>query len=215
MEVRWVSLNDYKAVSPVMRETELYHHGILGMKWGVRRYQNSDGSYTAAGKIRYGGGSRIGTGRTNMHRAYEREYNLPENIRERENYKRTQKEIQDRLQADRDKKRSRHAQASNYSEQQRTRDRKIYGKGAEKRINKRMLEGESIQSARHNEVIRKGRVDTAKKIGKTAAKGALVVGGSIAVTKYLKKQGFNTYQVDQLASTVINMGRHFINQILR
>lgn len=33
---------------------ELYHHGTKGMKWGVRRYQNPDGSLTAAGKRRYG-----------------------------------------------------------------------------------------------------------------------------------------------------------------
>ena len=31
----------------------LIHHGILGMKWGVRRYQNKDGSLTSAGKKRY------------------------------------------------------------------------------------------------------------------------------------------------------------------
>ena len=32
---------------------DLQHHGILGMHWGVRRYQNKDGSYTSAGKRRY------------------------------------------------------------------------------------------------------------------------------------------------------------------
>lgn len=31
----------------------LSHHGILGQKWGVRRYQNADGSLTNAGKRRY------------------------------------------------------------------------------------------------------------------------------------------------------------------
>ena len=31
---------------------ELYHHGIKGMKWGVRRYQNEDGTLTNAGKKR-------------------------------------------------------------------------------------------------------------------------------------------------------------------
>lgn len=36
-------------------DTYLAHHGIKGMKWGVRRYQNSDGSLTLAGKKRYDG----------------------------------------------------------------------------------------------------------------------------------------------------------------
>lgn len=34
--------------------TELYHHGIKGQKWGIRRYQNPDGSLTAEGQKRYG-----------------------------------------------------------------------------------------------------------------------------------------------------------------
>lgn len=34
-------------------KNELYHHGILGQKWGVRRFQNKDGSLTNAGKRRY------------------------------------------------------------------------------------------------------------------------------------------------------------------
>lgn len=37
---------------------ELYHHGIKGQKWGVRNYQNPDGSLTSAGRERYGESSR-------------------------------------------------------------------------------------------------------------------------------------------------------------
>jgi len=33
----------------------LCHYGVLGMKWGVRRFQNKDGSLTSEGRLRYGG----------------------------------------------------------------------------------------------------------------------------------------------------------------
>ena len=45
------SNNDYR--------NYLVHHGVKGMKWGVRRYQNADGSLTSAGKAR---AKRDGTG---------------------------------------------------------------------------------------------------------------------------------------------------------
>lgn len=47
----------------------LEHHGILGMKWGVRRYQNEDGSLTAEGERRYretGYGERLGLTKMNQ-----------------------------------------------------------------------------------------------------------------------------------------------------
>ena len=40
-------------------DDELYHHGIIGQRWGHRRYQNEDGSWTQEGRERYGeGGAR-------------------------------------------------------------------------------------------------------------------------------------------------------------
>lgn len=40
-------MNDY------LKTKELYHWGIKGQKWGVRRYQNEDGTLTESGRARY------------------------------------------------------------------------------------------------------------------------------------------------------------------
>ena len=45
------SMNDWREYQ---YEEYLAHHGIKGQKWGVRRFQNKDGSLNAAGKKRYG-----------------------------------------------------------------------------------------------------------------------------------------------------------------
>ena len=47
--------NWYSGVMNSRYSRELYHHGIKGQKWGVRRFQNADGSLTNAGRERYYG----------------------------------------------------------------------------------------------------------------------------------------------------------------
>lgn len=47
----------YYGITESPYSEELYHHGIKGQKWGVRRFQNPDGTRTEAGKERYNKGS--------------------------------------------------------------------------------------------------------------------------------------------------------------
>lgn len=56
------------------KHSDLAHFGIKNMKWGQRRYQNTDGSLTPAGKIRYGHPKAQQIKRYGEYRGYENEY---------------------------------------------------------------------------------------------------------------------------------------------
>ena len=58
------------------------HHGILGMKWGVRRYQNKDGSLTSAGKKKYGTVKNFRSVQTAKKTAAEQKQNYKQFVKE-------------------------------------------------------------------------------------------------------------------------------------
>ena len=75
-----------------IRESDLAHHGIKGQKWGQRRFQNEDGTWTAAGKERYGDGESTGSGsgsvrsfKGNLHRALAANYGLNAKVHSKSN----------------------------------------------------------------------------------------------------------------------------------
>ena len=65
----------------------LIHHGVKGMKWGIRHYQNKDGSLTAEGRVRYSKSSS----NKNIKAAFDKYQKGITEIEKRENnkYKRT------------------------------------------------------------------------------------------------------------------------------
>lgn len=68
--------SEYYGVQSLPLEGYLQHHGIKGQKWGIRRFQNSDGSLTEAGKKRYltSDGNLNSKGRKEKAKAYNRAY---------------------------------------------------------------------------------------------------------------------------------------------
>ena len=72
-----------------MLEVELYHHGIKGQKWGLRRFQNKDGSLKPAGEGRYDDGLR-GRARRKAAKSYDyRQGESYKNLSNSEKRKRT------------------------------------------------------------------------------------------------------------------------------
>ena len=68
-----------------MNEEYLQHHGILGMKWGIRRYQNPDGTLTAEGKRRKSKGKEYSDDYWNAHDKKDLKYMSDKELQQRIN----------------------------------------------------------------------------------------------------------------------------------
>ena len=99
-----------------MDADELYHHGIKGMKWGVRRFQRKDGSLTSAGKKRYLDDPSVTSSKAKMesdrakqrlaNAEYNKAYNKASYIPTKSNRQALNKAYADKIKADSEYRRS-------------------------------------------------------------------------------------------------------------
>lgn len=113
-------------------------------------------------------------------------------------------------------RRKRNEYNKNYTDKQRKQDRAVYGRGAERRINRRMNEGYGVRGARAYEADRKERKDrrkaTARRVGK-AVTGAAVSVGSAYVMDQIFNNGQNTKRVMDFSKKAVNAGVDFVNRV--
>lgn len=102
---------------------ELYHHGVKGMKWGVRRFQRKDGSLTSAGKKRYLDDPSVKSSKAKMesdrakqrlaNAEYNKAYNKASYIPTKSNRQALNKAYADKIKADSEYRRSKFDYSTN------------------------------------------------------------------------------------------------------
>ena len=168
---------------------ELYHHGIKGMKWGVRRYQNEDGSLTPAGRDRYGAG-------TNSAHAKVKALKLAR--------KASRKKLLDDEFRDMEKVEKNYKRGQSLSDKDIERERKIenaYGKKWDDNEKKYRQQIKDVKNSPEYKAERNAKI-------KKAMIGAAVVGG-VALAAY---GSYKTYNIVKDYRSGIKLGKDLMAQ---
>lgn len=196
-------MSEYYAV---VRSGSLSHHGIKGQKWGVRRFQNEDGSLTAEGKQRYltsvvrFSDKRVAKAEAKYNKAREAYDADPTNRRAMKRYFRSGKRL---LNAN-DQLMSEHIMEKRAAE---SRQSKAEGKGDSYKAEqaaavadsskRQILKSASLGSKVSGELMRRGGDVTVKSTARYAPTGksiAMSIGMTVAVNALTPMKGYIAYR---------------------
>lgn len=180
---------------------ELYHFGVKGMKWGVRRYQNADGSLTAAGKRRYGykkDGSQTTQGKQRqITDAYK-------DAKKQATSKSQKKELSKQYAKD-----MKGTYNKKYSVVDRGSDQHLYGKRGVNRINDRMNKGDSHAKASLKEL------GTQMALGYAATAGILAGSYGGMKAKQAIKQYANVKSMQRANAALAKIGTYQYEKVAK